>query len=93
MATTFLQGICSSLKSTEIADDNKIVSLQEQAVSGERQSRSQPALGMAPKSQRPAMGRSLSAHQHKGGCVSVKSTLSTAHFTQRSLKAALAWPL
>lgn len=79
MATTSLRGNCSSLTSTEIADDNKTVCLREQAVQGEQQTRSQPTLGMASQPRRPTLGRSLSFHQHKGGRVSMKSTLSTAH--------------
>lgn len=40
----------------------------------------------------PALGRSLSFHRHKGGRVSMKSTLSTVHSTELSVKTALAWP-
>lgn len=82
---TFLQEIFRSLKNIEIADDNKIVSLWEQAVRGEQQSRreqqsrSQPTWGLASTSRRPTLGRSLSFHQHKGGRTSMKSTLSTVH--------------
>lgn len=75
----FYQGICSALKSAEIVDDNKTVSLWEQAAQGEGWPRSQPALGMESEPRGPALGRSRSFQPHKGGRVSMKSTLSTAH--------------
>lgn len=73
MTTTFLQGICSSWKSTEIADDKKIVSLGEQAARGGWQLWEWHPRPAAPR------GAGASFHQHKGGRVSMKSTLSTAH--------------
>lgn len=82
MTTTFLQGICGSLKSIETADDNKIVRLCEQAAQGKQQSLSQPAhFGNGIRVLLPALGRSLSFQQHKGGRVSMKSTLSTVSST------------
>lgn len=43
MATTFLQGNCSSLKSTEIADDNKTSRVSPRAGGAGRAAASQPA--------------------------------------------------